>query len=144
MGRKALQAKKLMVRTIRSSRLTSAERAKLRREASYEGSPLHKRNPGNFGLTPPASPRPEKTLCDEAKIFDKTVADNLFAKAIERGLVSEAFTSEGFPKQLWAVDDHGQVFEAIYGGSRSGCYHGYPIRRVDPFFDEVLKAWRAV
>jgi hypothetical protein len=141
MGKKALQVKKATVRTIRDAPLTDAERSKLHSQAAYEGSPFHKRNPGNFCLTPPASPRPDKTLCDEAKIFDKAVAQQLLAKAISRGLVSEATTADGYPKQLWVVDDHGQVFEAMYGGSRAGCYHGYPIRRNDPFFEEVSQAW---
>ena len=42
-------------------------------------------------------------------------------------LVSEATASDGLPKQLWVVDEHGQVFEAMYGGSVAGRYHGYPI-----------------
>ena len=29
------------------------------------GNPEHKRNPGDFGLTPPAQPRADKTLCDD-------------------------------------------------------------------------------
>ena len=140
MGKKALQVKREMVRTIRGTPLTDAERSRLHLEATYEGSPLHKRNPGNFGLTPPASPRLDKTLCDEANVFDKAVASELLTKAINRGLVSEK-TTDGYPKQLWVVDDHGQVFEAMYGGSRAGCYHGYPIRRQDPFFEEVSAAW---
>ena len=54
-------------------------------------------------------------------------------------------TPDGFPKQIWVVDEeHGnQVFEAIYGGSQTGRYHGYPIRLRDPFFDHVLTAWKA-
>lgn len=39
------------------------------RRVRYIGSPSHKRNPGDFGLAPPAQPRPDKTLCDEAGIF---------------------------------------------------------------------------
>lgn len=141
MGKKALEVKKATERTIRAARLTNAERSRLYSEAAYEGSPFHKRNPGDFGLTPPASPRPDKTLCDEAKIFRKAVADELFARAIDHGLVSEATTAGGFPKQLWVVDNHGRVFEVMYGGSRTGRYHGYPIRRADPLFDEVSGIW---
>ena len=63
------------------------------------------------------------------------------ARAIEGGLASEGSASGGFPKQLWVVDDAGQVFEAMYGGSRQGAYHGYPIRRSDSLFDEVVEAW---
>jgi hypothetical protein len=91
--------------------------------ARYEGSPLHKRNPGDFDLTPPAAPRPDKTLCDEAGVTSRKLAAELFDRGIERGLVSDA-TVSGFPKQIWIVDREGRVFEAMYGGSRDGRYHG--------------------
>ena len=113
----------------------------MRAVASYEGSPHHKRNPGDFRLTPPAAPRLDKTLCDEARVFNRSVAERLFERAIERGLVSESTVAEGLPKQLWVVDESGRVFEAMYGGSTTGCYHGYPIRRSDPLFEKVVQAW---
>jgi hypothetical protein len=52
--------------------------------------------------------RPEKTLCDEAGITQKQIAIDLFARAIDVGLVSAAWTA-GFPKQMWVVDDGEQV-----------------------------------
>lgn len=113
----------------------------MRAGAAYEGSPHHKRNPGDFGLTPPVAPRRDKTLCDEAGVFERSLAQQLFERAVERGLVSESKAGNGMPKQLWVVDEQGRVFEAIYGGSVAGRYHGYPIRRADPLFDEVCKAW---
>ena len=45
--------------------------AKLASEAKYGGNPEHKRNPGDFGLTPPSGPRPGKSLCDSVKVFTK-------------------------------------------------------------------------
>lgn len=36
--------------------------AKLASQVKYGGNPEHKRNPGNFGLTPPSGPRPGKSL----------------------------------------------------------------------------------
>ncbi len=144
MGTKALQVKKATKRSIREVPLLDEERAVLQTLAKYEGSPHHKRNPGDFGLIPPSAPRPDKTLCDEARVHQRAVADSLFAKAIEHGLVSEAMTPEGLPKQLWVVDENDQVFEAMHGGTRPGCYHGYPIRRSDPLYDEVLAAWRQI
>lgn len=107
----------------------------------YEGSPYHKRNPGNFGLDPPAAPRPDATLCDEAGVTCREVAAALFHEAIRHGIVSEATATGHYPKQLWVVDAGGQVFESMYGGSRLGCYHGYPIRRSDPLSDEIRKRW---
>lgn len=139
MGKKAIQAKKATTRRIRQ--LSEQERDDLCKRASYEGSPHHKRNPGNFRLTPPSAPREDKTLCDEAGVFNQEEAKQLFERALRRGLVSEATAADGLPKQVWSIDADGRVFEAMYGGSRAGCYHGYPIRRSDPLFDEVSRAW---
>jgi len=114
----------------------------LRRRTAYEGNPVHKSNPGDFGLIPPAAPRPDKTLCDEAGVVSRAQAEALLARAIEAGLVSDSLVpGTCFPKQLWVVDEQGRVFEAMYGGSRTGRYHGYPIRRNDPLHDEVVAAW---
>lgn len=142
MGERARKARVETQRTIRTTRLTPDEKAFLKESAFYEGSRDHKRNPGDFGLEPPMNPRKDKTLCDDAGVFAKSVAIDLLARAIEGGLVSEAFTGTGFPKQLWVVHE-GRVYEAIYGGSRTGSYHGYPIRSVDPLFDKVLESWSA-
>lgn len=142
MGTKAAKHRRATERRIRTTALTADERAHLQAHARYEGSPHHKRDPNDFGLTPPTAPRPDKTLCDEADVCEKAIALKLFQLAINRGLASETVASSGFPKQLWAVDENGQVFEAMYGGSKVGAYHGYPIRRTDPLFDEVTVAWR--
>lgn len=141
MGRRAIASKRQTERTIRATPLTDAEKAVLRARAAYEGSPHHKRNPGDFGFVPPCAPRPDKTLCDEARVHRRADADRLFGRAIDRGLVSEATAADGFPKQLWVVDEQGQVFEAVYGGSVAGRYHGYPIRKTDPLFEQVSAAW---
>jgi hypothetical protein len=141
MGKRALEVKKSTVRRIRIPGLSVQERSFLHEHAAYEGSPHHKKNPGDFGLTPPAAPRPDKTLCDEAGIQRRDEAVALLARAIDGGLVSAGTVPENFPKQLWVVDDEGRVFEAMSGGSRAGRYHGYPIRRTDPLFDQVSKAW---
>lgn len=86
------------------------------------------------------NPRKDKTLCDDVGIATKEMADDLLTRAIDRGLVSEAWTGKGFPKQIWVVHE-GRVYEAIYGGSREGAYHGYPIRENDPFCDEITARW---
>ena len=141
MGRRAQQARQVTRRMIRGDTLSEPEKVRLRGEARYEGSPYHKRNPGDFGLTPPSQPRPDKTLCDEAGIKNRSEAESLFAQAIERGLVSRSESAAKFPKQIWVVDESGRVFEAMHGGTREGRYHGYPIRRSDPLFGDVSKAW---
>jgi hypothetical protein len=141
MGERARKIREETERAIRDVPLTDAQREFLRQHAAYEGSPLHKREPNNFGLVPPASPRPDKTLCDEAGVVEKQVAIALFERAITVGLVSAKDRVQGFPAQMWVVDDSGRVFEMIYGGSRTGRYHGYPIRRANPLFDKISLAW---
>ena len=142
MGARAREARKETQRKIRAQRLTAEERAFLVANARYEGSPYHKREPSDFGLTPPVNPRPDATLCDEAGVFERAQAGALLSQAIQGGLVSEATPARGFPKQMWVFDGE-RVFEAMYGGSRPGCYHGYPIRRSDPLFDEIVAMWNA-
>jgi len=141
MGKKASAVRRITRRSMRATPLTGKERKFLREHARYEGIAYHKRRPGDFGLTPPAGPRRDKTLCDEANVTLRSIAGALLAQAIDGGLVSDAQGAPGFPKQMWVVDESGQVFEAMYGGSRAGLYHGYPIRRTDPLFDEVVEAW---
>lgn len=139
MGRKARRARDETKRTIRLTPLSDDERALLA-TARYEGSPQHKKEPNDFGLIPPTSPRPDKTLCDEAGVLSKAAALPLFQKGVSRGLVSAATTGNGYPKQIWVVDGE-FVYELMYGGSQAGCYHGYPIRRNDPLYGEVRAAW---
>jgi hypothetical protein len=40
----------------------------------YTGNPAHKRDPGDFDLTPPAAPRQNATLCDDAGILKRKKA----------------------------------------------------------------------
>ena len=141
-GLRARNARIETERKIRAALLTDAERAWLVSKARYEGSAFHKARPNDFGLTPPTNPRKDKTLCDEADIFDKATAKRLFDAALVHGLVSEQQTGDGFPKQLWVVD-RGRVYELMYGGSQAGCYHGYPIRDSDPLADLVRARWGA-
>lgn len=139
MGHKARRIRQATQRKIREQRLTQDERDHLE-DAAYEGSPYHKRSPGDFGLEPPAAPRRDATLCDDAEVLDLAAATRLFDSAIEHGLVSEGKTNTNYPKQLWVVDGE-RVFEVMYGGSRNGRYHGYPIRKSDPLYDLVRSAW---
>jgi hypothetical protein len=118
MGKKASGFRRVTKRTMRATPLTGPERNFLREHAGYEGIAYHKRTPGDFGLTPPAAPRPDKTLCDEANVTQRSLADALLARAIEGGLVSDAEGAPGFPKQMWVVDESGQAFEAMYGGEQ--------------------------
>ncbi len=107
----------------------------------YGGNPEHKRNAGDFGLIPPASPRRDKTLCDKANIFQRKLALELLKRGIKRGLVSNQVRN-GFPQNVWAVSDDGTPFEAQLENPGNGTYHGYPMPVDDTFRELVLEKWK--
>lgn len=113
----------------------------LRDSVRYGGNPEHKRNPGDFGLSPPsaAGHRPAKSLCDDVKVFRRQDALCLLRRGLELGLVSDRF-EDGWPKNVWMVTDGGVPLEAQW--EAKGSYHGYPMPEDDAFRDEVLKAWK--
>ena len=112
----------------------------LAKRVRYSGSPYHKKNPGDFCLTHPAQPRPDKTLCDPVGIFTKLEALQLLRAGVRRGLISEQ-TRGGFPNKIWAVTKDCIPLEAQHGGPAPGYYHGYPMPSTDDFREEVLKRW---
>ncbi len=107
----------------------------------YSGNPEHKRNPGDFGLEPPSSPRLGKSLCDAVKIYTRGEASELLTSAFLRGLFSIQ-EREGWPQNVWAVTVDGHPVEAQLEGA--GIYHGYPMPAADPFRDEILARWERV
>jgi hypothetical protein len=112
--------------------------AKLR----YTGSPAHKRNPGDFNLSPPSAPRQNATLCDDAGIFKRVEAKNLLKAGAKKGLV-DARSEGDYPLLIWAVREDGVVFEAELENSGRGEYHGYPMPLSDPLRSVILKASQA-
>ena len=116
------------------------ELALLAERVRYTGSPYHKRNPGDFGLTPPAQPRPDKTLCDEAGITSNLEAWRLLKSGVRKGLVSERRIN-GFPQNVWSVTRDGFPLEARLENPAQGTYHGYPLASNDDFADVVLERW---
>lgn len=102
----------------------------------YRGSPLHKRSPGDFGLTPPSAPRPGKSLCDGAGVLDVARASGLLRDGVLQGLVSPD-ANEGCPKYVWAIAD-GCVLEARCDDANRATYHGYPLEPNDPMTEIVL------
>jgi hypothetical protein len=88
----------------------------------YGGNPEHKKNPGDFGLQPPAEPRSDKTLCDEVGIFDRKLATGLLKEGIQRGLVAVQMRAK-FPQNVWAVTQNGQPLEAQLENPAQGIYH---------------------
>jgi hypothetical protein len=125
-----------------ASKTVQAELDKLAAKVRYRGNPEHKRNPGDFALAPPLGPRPGKTLCDEAGIFNKAVAQRLLREGIRRGLVSRQ-GGAGYPKNIWAVSDEGFPMEAQLENSGDGSYHGYPMPEDDAFREIVIEKWNA-
>jgi hypothetical protein len=117
-----------------------ASREALANNVNYDGNPEHKKNPGNFNLTPPAAPRPGKTLCDAAEIFSRETALRLLRDGVRRGLVSEREVS-GWPQNIWAVSDNRMPLEAMLGNSETGTYHGYPMQKGDALSEEVIHRW---
>lgn len=107
---------------------------------SYGGHPHHKRSPGDFGLTPPASPRPNKSLCDGVGIFQRELATQYLVEGIRRGMVSPD-ADGGFPRHVWSLTDKGQVLEARCDDPVRGRYHGYPLEQSDPMADLVKETW---
>jgi hypothetical protein len=103
----------------------------------YGGNPEHKRNPGDFGLTPPSGARIGKMLCDDVGIFHSQEALELLRSGVAAGLTSERCVN-GWPQNIWAVRD-GRVLEAQLEQSETGTYHGYPLQPEDPFTELVLQ-----
>lgn len=111
-------------------------------EVSYGGNPVHKRNPGDFALTPPSLPRDDKSLCDNVRIFRREDALRLLRAGVMRGMISE-WDGTGYPKNIWSMTDDDVPLEAQLENSDSGTYHGYPLEENDDFRDAVIAKWNA-
>jgi hypothetical protein len=120
--------------------MTADERANLSRRCHYGGNPQHKRSPADYGLTPPTSPRPGKTLCDASGPVPRQEAQGLLVAGIEKGMFS-ARQDNGWPRNVWAVAANGQIFEAQLENREQGHYHGYPVPLDDDFRVNVLEEW---
>jgi len=114
----------------------------LSEKVRYTGNPAHKLIPGNFGLTPPSSPRPDKTLCDGADIFQIEEAQELLREAFRRGLVSDQ-ERNGYPQKVWAVSANGVPLEAQLENQELGTYHGYPLQKESVSWYAVLERWNS-
>lgn len=112
------------------------------RAVRYGGHPHHKRSPGDFGLVPPSSPRPNKSLCDGVNIFRREDATRYLVAGIRRGTVSPDL-DDGFPRHVWSLTEGGDVLEARCDDPRNGRYHGYPLEPDDPMTELVTKQWKS-
>ena len=110
------------------------------KKVRYVGSAFHKRNPGDFGLEPPAAPRPGKTLCDGVVDCVKD-AQGLLEEGAKRGTISEQMRN-GWPQNIWAVTKNGIPVEAQLDNETQGIYHGYPMPDADPMREKILDSWK--
>lgn len=127
-------------RRFASSLPTRKALKKLAAALRYGGKPDHKRNPGDFGLTPPSLPRDDKSLCDEIHLFRRAEALRLLRRGVERGMISE-WDGTGYPKNIWAMTEDGIPLEAQLENPGNGTYHGYPLEMNDDFRDKVIAQW---
>lgn len=119
-----------------------ADAGALASRVSYGGNPEHKRNPGDFGLTPPAAHcRSDKSLCDGTGILTRAAALKLLRAGLRQGLFSEQ-RRNGWPQNIWAVTDAGEPVEAMLENPEQGAYHGYPMPQDDPFRSKILERWQ--
>jgi len=130
MGRKSANPK----REIKAS-VTKEEISSLCKKVKYVGSPNHKTKPCQDYNFSPLACHSEGSLCDEEGIIRLKDAQSFLQQGIKQGLVS-ARCKDGFPCNIWCVDDKGRVWEAQ--GNKDGEYHGYLLAD-DAFKDTVLK-----
>ena len=111
-------------------------------KVQYRGNPKHKRNPGNFGLTPPAQALPGATLCDDSGVCSRQEATALLRDGAMLGLV-DVHETNGWPRMIWSVRQHDHmVFEARLENRQQGHYHGYPMHEDNPFRADLIAAYR--
>ncbi len=116
------------------------ELEKLAAMVRYGGNPEHKRNPGDFGLTPPSQPRADKSLCDGIQVFRREEALRLLRLGVKAGMVSP-WDGTAFPKNIWSMTKDGIPLEAQLENPGNGTYHGYPLETNDVFRQSVIDKW---
>jgi hypothetical protein len=141
MSRRKFNPKRQVLPPFGNDPVRVAELLRLSQLVRYAGNPDHKRNPGDFGLTPPSNPRTTKTLCDDAGIVTRVEAERILRRGVEIGLIS-AQSRNGWPQNIWGVAQNGVAVEAMLENAELGTYHGYPMPSEDPLEVEVRLRWR--
>ena len=97
---------------------------------TYRGISKHKAEPLRFRLPPYTGSRGDESLCDEHASFepdDMRYVAGWLARGIRAGLIGH-IERAGVPTIVWAVSDHGWIFEARVTNAGQAEYHGYPVR----------------
>lgn len=111
----------------------------IQKHPRYVGSPLHKKNPGDFGLVPPSCPSSRKNLCDLVDVFNRRIARNLLEEGLRRGFLSTSLDGE-WPRNIWALSEKRIPLEARLDQAAGTC-HGFPMSKNDPLYAEILAKW---
>jgi hypothetical protein len=135
MRKRKYNPKRRIVKSTDEARLES-----LSKTVVYTGNSAHKKHPGDFGLTPPAQPRLNKTLCDGTHVNRKE-AMRLLRSGAKLGLIS-ILEWNGLPQNIWAVSQDGIPLEAQLENVESATYHGYPMGSGDPLAREIFARWK--
>jgi hypothetical protein len=121
--------------------MTRAAREALAERVTYGGNGEHKLHAADYGIAPPPTPRPGKTLCDAEGPFPQATALALLKAGAAKGMVSRQLRRR-LPQLIWSVADDGTVYESQLENSALASYHGYPMPAADPFRERVLEEWR--
>lgn len=122
------------------SELSGEQRIALMAGVRYMASPYHKTHPADYGMADPPRPRPDKSRCDASRVIAFEEALCLLRSGIERGMVNSQFR-DGWPQNIWSVEDGGMVFEAQLHNAWAGEYHGYPLVEDDGFVGFLRQEW---
>lgn len=120
--------------------LSREEQQELANNAKYCGSPYHKKYPDDYDMPDLPKPRPDKTRCDGTRSICREEAMQLLRCGFEYGMVSNQ-RRQGWPQNVWAVDEEGVVYEAQLQNAPQGEYHGYPMKIGDDFAEVVRQQW---
>jgi hypothetical protein len=135
MRKRKYNPKRRIVESTDEERLQS-----LSKRVLYKGSSAHKKHLSDFGLTPAAQPRLNKTLCDGTHV-NSVLASCLLRKGAKLGLISIQ-ERNGLPQNIWAVSPIGMPLEAQLDNVETATYHGYPMGLDDRLATEVLTRWK--
>ena len=86
-------------------------------KVTYSGNPEHKRNPGDFALTPPSAPRPDKTRAIWRVFGQNPRLCRSCVAACSTRLISVQRRGE-FPQNIWAVTSEGIPFRTLSSTTR--------------------------